>query len=355
MTQDDHEAVLQSGGLWQRSGPWVVAAIVLVGWVAVWAKVGSGVAFGAPDLMIQIDRFPRVVHFEDSISDYVNYSPLPVALAKLAGATSQRSNAFLQFLILVAGSTEVCVVAARTDRNRAGYGALALFSTIVPLQVFFFNGSYDNVLVVLLFAAALLERPLWVFPVIGLLAGTTHAEIAAVVGVELLALSWCGLGPSIGTRLRLLGGVAVGRVLVTIWALSQHTATSRWSFIRRYGPGKLVHATFSQLPLVLWSLMAGGILMVGYLLVVAPSRRLGVAVAGSLALNVLVVLLTVDETRVAAILTLPLVVVAGAFSPSRPIKRWVCVCAVAITFAPPFYVSYLGSRLKVGHPFQILW
>jgi hypothetical protein len=356
---DDQHAITPRRPSWLT-----VTAGVLGLWALVFAKVGTGLIFGIDDLVARSKALPDLLVSGRATDDYINWSVLPLAIGKLFGAGTRRSFAFVQFVILVPGSVAVLALTARRRPLVAANASLGLFACMVPAWALFSMGTYDQLLIVLLLAATLADRPL-PGALVGLAIGATHAEAGAIVVLGLLALSAVDLGPRAAVRAWTLAGIVASRLVVTIWFRLEGQSGDRFTFVEEYGLSKLVGYLVDTWPYVLWSAAAGGWVIIIGTLAVGRSRRLTSVVVAILALNVATTAITADQSRVIMLLSFPLVVALAAFSP-RPdggsavanvpgTLRTLRVTGAIVGLLAPLTISWIGEVAAVGDPFAVHW
>ena len=234
---------------------------------------------------------------------------------------------------------------------------LALFATSVPAHVMFFMGSYDQLLVVLLLALALSCTAVR-STVIGVLLGLTHAEIGFVAAADLALLAAVGVGPRPRPRLFSLGGVLAGRFMVMVWLYAHGAGNDRFTFIERYGISRTLTYFMNTWWTVLWSILAGGWVILIAFMVRYGQWRAKAAVAAIVAVNIALILITVDQSRVAMLATVPTVIVLAVFARSegRPtVSLPVAWAAFAVGMVAPLVVSLAGTNFTFGRPFWLGW
>jgi hypothetical protein len=108
-------------------------------------------------------------------------------------------------------------------------------------------------------------------------------------------------------------------------------------------------------PIVVWSAACGG-----WLIVAAAVRdaRVLAAVLAALGLNLAVTAITVDQSRVIMLTTMPMVVALAAFggaSHPRATTPSVHRNALAIGLLAPVTISWVGGIAVAGNPLHIGW
>lgn len=325
-------------------------------WLAAFGKVGFGLLFGAEDYVERVHRFPRLTVSGDVASDYKNWSILPLAVGRAFGADSVRSFAIVHAAVLVGGATAVFGGVARGHPEVASRALFGFFATMVPAWLLVSGGSYDQLLAVLLLAATLVDRR-GTAPLVGVLLGLTHAEVATVAVLGLTVLSIAGIGPRPRVRLWTLAGIGAARVALTVWFGAAGQTGDRVSFVAEYGVSTPLGYLADTWPVVLWSAACGGWLFLVDAVRGADTRT-RIAVIAALVLNCGSAAITVDQSRVIMLTTMPIVVVLAAFGP--PGERLASAPgvhrnAVAIGILAPVTISWVGGVAIAGAPLHVGW
>ena len=321
-------------------------------WLAIWAKVGVNFVFGIDVTVDRARQFPALLQSGDPLSDWSIWSILPVLIGHVVQATTRTSCAVLHTTILIGGVAATLVAFSRRAGPEVAQRALlALFATSVPAYLIFSSGSYDQLLTLLLFAGALSAGRRWPIA-IGVLIGLTHAELGLLASMMLLVLALAGVGPSIGSRVRLLVGVVVARVALTVWFNARGLHHDRFAFIRAYGLDTLLGQLPNSWPVALWSVLCGGWIIVGGFVADTRSRRVANALAVCLVLAVAAMIVTVDQSRVLMLAAMPVVVTIAIHAPGPPRRLR---ASVAVGLLAPLCVSVAGTTLIFGDPFSVAW
>lgn len=326
-------------------------------WFAAFGKVGLGLLFGVEDYVDRVRVFPHLVVRGDPTSDYKNWSILPLALGRTVGADSVRTFAALQCVVLVAGTIAVLGGVARRRPEMARLALVGLFATMLPSWLLISAGSYDQLLALLLLAATLVERPALAL-VAGVLLGVTHAEAATVAVLGLAFLSAARIGPRLGVRLWTLAGIGIARAALTVWFRIAGQADDRVSFVSDLGVRTPLRYLADTWPVVLWSAACGGWLIVADFLHTNRQVRVRAAVLVALGLNLAAAAITVDQSRVIMLTTMPIVVALAAFGPvpgHRETRSPVLRSALVIGVLAPVTVSWVGAVAVAGDPLHVGW
>jgi hypothetical protein len=333
--------------------------LTLLGWLAVFAKTGSGLDVSVHDYVARAAELPSILVVGDALADYRNWSLLPLVLARAVGAGSSTSFAAVQCAVLVAGSSIVIAAVARRRAGDASRAVLALFATAAPAYAMTFMGSYDQLLIVALLALALAETPALGL-LIGAAIGLTHAESGAVSLLGLLLLSAIGVGPAVRTRVWTLIGLVGARIVLTVVLVAAGQPSDRFTYIREYGVSRLLGYFAATWPVIVLTMATGGWLIIAAAVLERRSVRFAICVAGILAVNLGVAAVTIDQSRVAMLTTLPLVVTLAVAVPvtAGPRPRWARLApglAAVIGLVTPLVVSWVGEVFRFGDPLQLHW
>lgn len=302
---------------------WKLVAVLLLA-----TLVKTGVWF-MPNLdstaLIAADPF--VNPFTNPDAHYLLTSWLGLFVAWLLGATTEPLlfGYFLVFSMLFSALFMRLLLARLPDA--AARSALVLFTLLPVSGTAYFWVGIDGITLCLL-TLALWQRdraPLLLLT--GVLLGMQHFEqgllaVGAVLAALLLGRRWPDAGdragaPDAGYTLRwacwLLAGVIVGKCLLH-WLFQHfglHLNSGRLYWLRQHLPALLAQ-TLLHLHLVLWSALG-----LGWVVVLAWMERGKAARPMLLALAGLLLLLPVsgDQTRVLALVTLPLLSVYWLLNP----------------------------------------
>lgn len=320
-------------------------------WIAVLLVKGSVFDLSIRDYVARSQRLPGVATGEPD-GAYRNWSMLPLVLGRLTGASTPLRFALVQYVALVAGTAAVGWHLARTRNPTVALAAvLAVFSTTTASYTVHFAGSYDQVLVPLLCLAVVCRAPLPA-AITGVALGLTHAEVGAIVALALLALAWAGDPSRLLPRLATFGGVVVARLGLMVWFAAAGASGDRASFLESYGLETTLRHFADTWPVILWTALAGGWLVVAHVVARAPRRTVAVVI-GWIVIAIGLTAATVDQTRVGGLLLLPLVVALAVDRP--PVPRTTLLSAALVGLASPFVISLAGAVFALGGPFEIHW
>jgi hypothetical protein len=335
-----------------------LGALVLLCWVLVFAKTGSGLDVSAADYVARSRRLPSLLVTGDPLVDYRNWSMLPLVLGRVFAAGTTAAFATVQFVVMVVGSAVLVGWVARRSPAVALAATLALFATTVPAYAMAFMGSYDQVLLVALVGMAISDQRL-AAALFGIVVGLTHGELGVIAATGLVALAAVGVGPSTRVRAWGLGGVVAGRLGLTVWLTIAGQPSDRFTYIREQGLDRMLDHFTATWPVILLTAAGGGWLIIAAALAEWRSRRIALVVVVILAANLAVTAITIDQSRVVMLTTLPLVVTLAVFvRPGRQRPWWAVAApyaAAAVGLAMPLVISWVGDIWRFGDPFHRSW
>jgi len=226
---------------------------------------------------------------------------------------------------------------------------------MLPSWLLVSGGSYDQLLAVLLLAATLVERPTPAV-VIGVLLGLTHAEAATVAVLGLALVSSAQIGPRFSIRAWTLGGIGFARAMLTVWFRLAGQTGDRAGFVSDLGVTTPLGYLAGTWPVVAWSAASGGWLIIANFMSGSIERRARIVVVVALATNLAVTAITVDQSRVIMLTTMPLVVALAAFGDTpSPKDRPPLRSALLVGLLAPITISWVGDIAIAGAPFHVNW
>lgn len=317
--------------------------------VAVLDVVKNGVAEDAnlPVWLRIAAAFPHDPHLPPAVR-YQQGSPIGPALAHLLGVTSTAGYAGLHVAALVAGL--VVLVAGlwrRGGRLAVGVGVVAFFATPLSNLLLSF-GSQDPFTFLFASLAVLAESPLLAL-VAGAGLGVSHLEVGAFTVAAVVVLRLLGPPRARPAALVALGAGLLGGAGLTV--AYEHAAgagvAARASFIEQAGLRTLGADFTAELPTWLFSVLSAFWLFAAVAVTrLWRHRATRAAVAFALAAGAVTVV-TLDETRVYALLTWPLVLWLALEAARRldtaAVRRLTAVCFLAAVVVPRIVVFE-------GHP-----
>lgn len=341
----------------QRDGPSPVAFAVTFLAVAVYVLLRAG-AGTYPGIAVALDianRFPSMPVFP-ALAQSFQHAPVGPALARLLGATTSTRYRLLHAGVLVAGSAALgWVVATRWSPRVALIAATAFAASPAAVVLTAWTGSYDVFTFLLGSAIVVARRPV---------AAAFAGFVAAFAGFEQTVISVVLLlGVAVVTddrdRRRVyvggLVGTVLGRIVLTAWLRAHGITHDRSYWISFFGPSYFLHQFVHSLGVFLLSALGGAIVVV--VAALALGVRSGVSRAvwiGALAVPLVPVALTEDQTRVYAMITWPIVLAlvlaaAPAFTPGR--VRVLVPAALLLGLALPMFVWRGEVHLADHHLF----
>jgi len=251
--------------------------------------------------------FPNPVHIPSG-DQYLMASPIGPALAHALGIHGYLPYATMSMAVVVLGFAMLVVGLHRAGgRLAVGVGVIAFFAT--PLSnVLISLGAQDPFTFLFMTVVVLFESP-WLALVAGAGLAVSHLEVGIFTIVMVIVLRVLDDRPTkLTTIAALIGGIAAGTVGLELY--EHHagiSAEARASFIKQAGIRTLLTDFFDELPTWLFSTFN-----VFWLFLVCLYGRIWrnkvtrAAIAFALVAG-LVTTVTLDETRVFALLTWPLV------------------------------------------------
>lgn len=364
-------------------GWWLVGVVVAIGHNGLWAT---------PNLSIlsSVARHLGSNPLEGSGADYVLTDLLDPVLARALGQTSPAAWVRLHLMLLVAGWALVTVLAMRRFGYRVAR-SLTVALAVSPLVTVSMQwaGQPDPVTATFGILMVVVRRR-WAVLAVGVLAGLTHPEQAvfmALVAVAVRAVlsddgpvaearTLAGEAvpdrPSVLRRTGLdaclaVGGVLLGRVLTEIYfRLAGIVVTHPRSRFLKLGPSRFVDHHLQQPLGLLWTLwgplwlvvLAVGILRLRRRGSDRRSARAWTVLAATAVAALVPVLVTLDETRVYAVITAPLILGAAVLvDRERPpvpgrVLAWSCATLLVVALAVPggFATGVTSWRGQIDTP-----
>ena len=241
---------------------------------------------------------------------FIYSSPLGPLLARMVGALTVQTYVVLHAVILIFGLGGLLFAVWRSRGERAArLTLLALCCTSLPMILLSWIGSYDVFTFVI--GSLLVVVEAWpVLIVLAVLLGLAHFEQGLFIVAALLVLSTSRRWGRVQHGLMLIGGLLAGKALLTYYLKSLGVVGSRWLWVVSpldEGGGLLGRLTHN-LPTLLYSLLGGGwVLLLLIAFVVGrewPESKRALVVLAALLVPVLV---TLDQTRVYAIISWPVI------------------------------------------------
>jgi hypothetical protein len=289
--------------------------------------------------------------------DYVLSTTTVLGVAKVLGWTEPHEYARLSLVAVILGSaTLVWLGWARGRLPLARAVAVVIAASPLVTVSLQWLGQPDPVTGGCALAAVLVRRR-WAVVVLGILSALTHPEQAVLAFAAVAAIRWAW--PDGGTRdagkRRLdvvaplggvLAGVAAGRLFALIAGIE--VSRSRLDYMD-FGLARFLEHHRAEPAALAWNLLGPLWLLVGALVVFgilsghdagkvdSDRRRLAVTTAIVAAVALLPVLFTLDETRVYAVLTAPLLASLAWFTAALPENRarWLGAGLLALTAIVP--------------------
>lgn len=278
-------------------------------------------------------------------SNYQLSLPVGPALAHVFGDYTTAGYAALHLVIALLAMTVMVVGLHRAaGRVGVGVGLVAFFASPLSNVMFTWLGQQDPFTIGFAAAAALFESPI-VLLLAGAGLGVSHPEVGAPVVLALGALRLLDSERrSAMAALGLIGGFAIG-VAGTV-AYERHAGGSPGaavSFVRAAGVSTMARQFVSEIPTWLFTTLGAWWFFLGALGRSFMDRTVAVVMASLAILATLATVVTVDRTRVFALIILPAVL-------------WLCVRAVKVVpLAAVRRATAITFILAVAIPRLIVW
>ncbi len=318
-------------------------------------RAGAGVYPGIGVALDIADDLPSMTAFPPLAQSF-QHAPLGPLLAWLLHATTSASYQVVHVTVLVAGTAALgWVVATRWSPRVALIAATAFAASPAAVVLMAWTGSYDVFTFVLGSAIVVARRPMTA-AVFGFVAAFAAFE-QTIVSVVLLL----GVALVTGDRDRrrvYLGGVVgavLGRIVLMVWLRANGITHDRSYWISHFGPSHFLHQFTDSLGVLLLTTLGGAVVVVVAALVWGVhSGWERAAWIAALALPLVPVALTEDQTRVYAMITWPIVLAlvlaaAPAFTARR--VRLLVPAALLLGLALPMFVWRGEIHLADHHLF----
>lgn len=300
-----------------------VAAGLLAIVVYVMVRAGVGVYPGAGIALDIADAMPAMPAMAP-LAQTFQHAPLGPLLARLLGATTPLRYQLLHAAVLVVGVAALGrVVVTRWSPQVALIAATTLAASPAVVVLAAWVGSYDAFTFLCGSAIVVTGRPK-VAAVAGFVAAFAAFE-QTLVSVGLLLGVAVVLGDRARRRVYLggLAGTALGALALTAWLRASGVTHGRWYWIAHFGPTHFLHQFARSVPEFLATALGGAVVVVAVALATdVGDARARVAWVGALAVPLVPVALTEDQTRVYAMITWPVVLALVLRSaPAMPPRR----------------------------------
>jgi len=251
------------------------------------------------------------------------------------------SYSLLHLVVFVVGFTALTLVIRHQYGDFVARASLIVFF-LSPLSnvLFTWLGSPDTLTTLLSMAIVVSWNNSWALPICGFLLGVNHPEQGSII---LLLLTLFSLltrtrRETIQFALTGMGALLVGALALQWYFFIHHFEVlyTRVEYILLEGPFPYVKATFSQPFALVFSLYNVLLLfIIGYLAYYSRNRKIARAFVVYSVLAFMVMLVTLDQTRVFAILTYPavlLLVLSPSFQHLEPADREFFEILLGISF-----------------------
>lgn len=291
---------------------------------------------------------PHWPHLSDGVPalfQYVFWSPIGPALARLLGIGSVGPYLAMQSVVFVAGIAGFLAAAGRRLGPDAALRLLVVLAALPATTVVLaWSGSYDVFTVVFALALTVCRSPRWA-ALLGLGLAFSALEHGAIVIALLAVLAAAGIWGTVRPLLAAAGGLVVGGVVLVVWLRAQGIHHGRSYWLQHFGLRYFLDLALDSWGLLLLSLFGAALPLVVLLVRDTPAARRAVVVA-VLAAPIVPTLVTEDQTRVFAVLSAPVVVALTlahlSERPAAASSRW-WIALVALAAVTPGYFVWKGS------------
>jgi hypothetical protein len=314
-----------------------VLAIVVTAYVLIRCGFGT---FPALDLLMQISRgYPSIAVLEP-MAQYLHYSPIGPLVGHVLGVQTATSFQVMHVAVFVVAMIAIAVVVARRYGSKVAWVVVVAFVTSQTAVVMAaWIGSYD-VFTWLFGSAIVLTRRRGVAIAIGTLAALSAFEQTLISVVLLGAVEGWRRPRSTTVYLPALGGLVVGRVLLSIVLRRGGAAHDRFFYLRHSGISRFLHQFAHVLPVLVVTSLGGAVIVVVWCLgAIARAERTRWLFA--LAVALIPCALGEDQTRIYANITWPLILAitlrAGPLLRRRSRRAMTALALAAGLVIPPIY------------------
>jgi hypothetical protein len=304
-----------------------------------------------------VDALPGVPPLQP-LSRWALWSPLGPIVARVAGLHSVSGFVALHVAAVIAGLVVLCIAVRNQYGSvamRVGLLAFVALPISVVLQSWF--GSYDA-WTFLLSTTIVVTRSWKLAAVAGFALALANFEQGAVILVLLGVIATFGLYGSMRRTACAMAGLLAGRIALGIWLAHNGIHSGRLDYQRHYGLDYFITTAARSWFLLLLSLLAVAVLLVGNVYTGGSRQRVAMVIVLLAAIGP--AFLAADETRVYALTTWPallaLLLGASVRTPDR-LRRAITPTIALALLVPGFFVwdghpylaDYHWLRLLFGH------
>ena len=333
---------------------WIVVGAAVLAWRGGWGEFPDA-SWLATTIVPALPSLPTV----DPLAQYSLSSPIGsmvVAALHVRGVGGFEVVHVVAFLALAA--VVGVLVVRRWGWTAAGLVGAAFVGSQTAVVLTGWIGSYD-VFTVGLTSVLVTVRNRWVAALVGVLLAFAGFEQAAFVLVALAALSLVRVGAD---RWRLAWaaiGLVVGRVALEVWLRANHITHGRAWFLREIGLGHVLRQFVHGFPWLLVTGLGATVVAVVVAIVHLPSARARIVAIGVLVAALVPTALALDQTRVFAVLTWPIVLVLlvdhAVRSDAAAVRRLSLITLGVAAIVPGIVVWEGRAQLATHHPWRWLW
>jgi hypothetical protein len=330
----------------------LVAAVLLLDLV----KNGLGTTAEIADWAKMAKTFPGRASLEQG-SNFIQSSPIGPAIAHYLGVGTSGTYAVFSFVMTVVAVMTVVMALKRIGgRTAASVGLVALFASPLSNTFLTWLGKEDPFILASTAVAVLLDEPM-----LSLLAGfglaAANPEAGAVIVAICVVLGLCDSRSYVAKAVMIIVGFGMGCGVVVAYDAHIHVAFGgRVTFVRHTGGRELLHQFLAELPTWVFTLFGAYWLSIGSFWQGVVTRRMRAVLFGSALLCAAVTAASTDQTRIFALVSLPLLLwfVARACElvPPATLRRVTTITFIAAVLLPRMVVQ--AGTVQVSHMASVM-
>jgi hypothetical protein len=314
-------------------------------------RVGVG-AFPDIDFDLSVSKAVPTVPALGIYEQYALYSPIGLVLARVFGVTTRSGWLVLHGVLLAGGLAAVFArCRARHGDLAARFAAMTLSSSAVPVIVLGWLGSYD-IFGIVLSSALVVTESATLSALAGFALAFANFEQGIVALATLAGLAAAGLFGRVSRFVAAGAGLVIGRVILTWFLRANGAGADRLSFLTSHDSGSMVRMSLRNAPLIVATALGAAVLLViATALQDRLPRRDRILWLAAFVPPVLVATLGLDQTRVIALLSWPvllaLALTAAQHWPRQLVQR-LGIAMVALSLVFPAVYVWEGNVHAVG-------
>lgn len=330
-----------------RRGAWIALGLAVLVWRAGWGPFPDA-RWLATQIVPALPSVPPLA----PLDQFTLSSPLGAFLAALVRAHDETSFELLHLAVMIGFAVGIGVLLVR----RHGWTVAALVGSVfvgsqTSVVLLSWIGSYD-VFTVGLTSLLVIVRDRRIAAGAGFLLAFSGFEQSVFVLLALLAVSSVGIGRDRGRLAGAAIGLAVGKVALEVWLRANDVTRGRFWFLQHTGASHVLLQFVQSLPWLVVTGLGASVVAVVVALRSLSGGRARLTVVGVLVAALVPVALSLDQTRVLAILTWPVVMAlvldhAERVAPEAVarLSRWVLALAAIV----PGIVVWEGRAQLSAH------